>query len=685
MAAFVRMYFALLLVGACVLPAVGRAEGDLPHGLTALHLAAREGDIVKVKGLVNAGADLGAKDEHGQFPLHFAAHAGHRSVVEFLITKGSGVDVKDDQGSTPLHRAAERSHKDCAELLIEMGANVKVSNRLGETPLSLAVRTHRADTDLVKLLIAKGADVNTVDKDGFTPLLGVAARGQKDVLELLIAAGADINANYNQRGTPLHSLTHFLTPGVKETAELLIAKGAEVNDTGVSGGKTPLHLSIENGNKNVFDVLVAGGADVNVKDEEHGRTALHYVAASRGWSIPEGLARDMAEQLIAKGADLEAKDTFGKTPLGAALEWGTKDMVELLVTSGAKSENRELFLVLLKSPEDFEKLSRQEKTRLLSVVAESSYRLLVSRVPEQGLRELRRSVMHINASRRWLQNTGDVMARILAIRLKHAVDTCVLNEMFRRKQPGHGRSGKIPPGEGSRDIRLLTSLLSIDEINKLEHIGFALSFNTDISVFCREKGYLAKDFVSGRVFAEAPNRLKVPVEIVSKEKGKEKRRTEKISIRHWASRTPPALVRSKKDATMFLLPMTLRAIDDAINARLLARIFTEHLGFARKLKGDDPIVESKSFENRIRQALSAEKTKRVNFQKADSTGRIVSEIKSRIREYTAKEADPDNYARSLFFDLAPFLRNQEVLPEFLRNNVDVQKEAGMSVWLKLTD
>ncbi|MHC4526735.1 MAG: ankyrin repeat domain-containing protein [Planctomycetota bacterium] len=652
------------------------------RGRTELYEAARKGDLNRVASLLDQGAALEAKDEHGNTPLHRAADAGHYEVVEFLVAKGADINARNDDGSRPLHEAARWGQKDVVELLIQKGANVNLRKRFGKTALAVAADGDRKE--VMRLLVARGADVNIPEDDGSIPLHTVAARGHIDMVELLIDAGANVNANANTIGAPLHMTALSARPESKNIAKLLIAKGADVNQKGFLQDMTALHLAVDFRNRDIFEVLIASGAEVSVKDE-NGRTPLHYTSMPKNKLIPDELVTEMAGQLIARGADLEAKDKWGNTPLAYALKMGERGTVELLLASGAKSENKELFLVLLKSPEDFNDFSSEEKAQTLSAVAKSSYRILFSQVLGQGLREAEEVVGYVIGSCTWLEKTGDVAARTLAIRLQHGLDSCLVNEMFRKERDRHGRPGKILYKEGSLDDRLLTRLLYQNEIDESKYIGFALSLNTEIGFFCRENNYRAEDFVNGRVSREASEHLKVPIEVVTEENGKEKRRTEQISIRHWASRTPAALIRSKRDAARFLLPMTLRAIDDAINTRLLDGIFAEQGGFADKLEGDEPIVESKSFEKRIRKALSAEDVERLTFQKADSADRIVSDIKSRLREYTEQESQPHNYARGLFSDLAPFMRNKDVLPDFLKNDIEAQKEAGMGTWLKLPD
>ena len=59
--------FMILLIGALLIPtgAMGAEDGETP-----LHLAAGKGDVEEVKRLLNAGADVKARDEDGRTALH---------------------------------------------------------------------------------------------------------------------------------------------------------------------------------------------------------------------------------------------------------------------------------------------------------------------------------------------------------------------------------------------------------------------------------------------------------------------------------------------------------------------------------------------------------------------------------------------------------------------------------------
>jgi len=102
-------------------------------------------------------------------PLHLAALYCHEQVVRALIEAGADVDAKDALGLTPLHYASCAS---VAALLLDAGADVDAAGATGLTPLHLAL-----DRPLARLLIARGADKNKRDACGNTPLHLAAVNG----------------------------------------------------------------------------------------------------------------------------------------------------------------------------------------------------------------------------------------------------------------------------------------------------------------------------------------------------------------------------------------------------------------------------------------------------------------------------------------------------------------------------
>ena len=87
-----------------------------------------------------------------------------------------------------------------------------------------------------------------------------------------------------------------------------------------------IHDAAIGGNIEAVKKHLAAGANVNAKDM-FGETPL-YIAAGNSH-------KEIAELLIANGADVNAEDTAARTPLHAAAGRGHKETAELLIAKGA--------------------------------------------------------------------------------------------------------------------------------------------------------------------------------------------------------------------------------------------------------------------------------------------------------------------------------------------------------------
>lgn len=95
-----------------------RVAQDWLH-ITPLHGAAQAGDVARARALLDAGADLTARDEHlGSTPLAWAAKFGQREMVALLLERGAPRSLPDDPPwATPLAWATRRGHDDIVQLL----------------------------------------------------------------------------------------------------------------------------------------------------------------------------------------------------------------------------------------------------------------------------------------------------------------------------------------------------------------------------------------------------------------------------------------------------------------------------------------------------------------------------------------------------------------------------------------
>jgi ankyrin repeat protein len=68
---------------------------------TALHMAARRDNVVVAAALLNAGADIEARDGRGDTPLRRAVNCGQTAVAALLIARGADRHAQGSQGLTP--------------------------------------------------------------------------------------------------------------------------------------------------------------------------------------------------------------------------------------------------------------------------------------------------------------------------------------------------------------------------------------------------------------------------------------------------------------------------------------------------------------------------------------------------------------------------------------------------------
>jgi serine/threonine protein kinase len=263
------------------------------HPLNNICNAVSEGDIDNMRGYLWLG---------GRISELWNCNVNSERVAIFLIAHTANINfIINKQGETPfqatiLHNMNGYANKKTAEILIANGADVNATNKNGETVLHLAVNLYWTKKNTTKIrividfLIAKGADVNARDNEGNTPLHFTK---EKEIAELLIAHGADVNAKNNQGYYPLDTVmrdwNEYFIDNKKyedETVELLILKGASVNTTiykeqysGDREGDTSLHRTIKLGKNHLSELLVSRGANINAKNET-GVTPLDIARAS---------------------------------------------------------------------------------------------------------------------------------------------------------------------------------------------------------------------------------------------------------------------------------------------------------------------------------------------------------------------------------------------------------------------
>uniref|UniRef100_A0A4W6E9N5 Ankyrin 2 n=1 Tax=Lates calcarifer TaxID=8187 RepID=A0A4W6E9N5_LATCA len=289
------------------------------RGETALHMAARAGQVEVVRCLLRNGAMVDARAREDQTPLHIASRLGKTEIVQLLLQHMAHPDAATTNGYTPLHISAREGQVETASVLLEAGASHSLATKV---LLPLHVAAKYGSLDVAKLLLQRRAPPDSAGKNGLTPLHVAAHYDNQKVALLLLDKGASPHTMAKNGYTPLHIAAK---KNQMEIATVLLQFGAETNIV-TKQGVTPLHLASQEGHTDMAALLMSKGAQVNVPTKS-GLTALHLAAQEDKVAVAEILARN--------GANLDQQTKLGYTPLIVACHYGNAKMVNFLLQNGA--------------------------------------------------------------------------------------------------------------------------------------------------------------------------------------------------------------------------------------------------------------------------------------------------------------------------------------------------------------
>jgi ankyrin repeat protein len=299
---------------------------------TALMWAAAERHADVVKLLIDHGADLQARTAKGFTALHFAARAGDLDTTRALLAAGVNINIRSEVDSPPSAAAPSRGGRGGGAAR-GGGPSYEASVSSGSTPLLVA--TMRAHVPLALFLIEQGADPNVMDA-GFTPLHWAAGTWESG------------------EANPVFGFTDAMSGLPDRQAKLqlvkaLLAKGADPNlqmtrrPPGFAGGHTdvigatPFLLASAAADMEMMRLLLAAGAD----PKQATKSNMTAIAAATGVNrvqgesnVTEAQVLEVVKFLISLGVDPKAAVVTGENAIFGAAYRGWNSVVQLLAEHG---------------------------------------------------------------------------------------------------------------------------------------------------------------------------------------------------------------------------------------------------------------------------------------------------------------------------------------------------------------
>ncbi len=316
--------------------------------VTALVYAVRRGDLKMVQRLLAAGASIDTR----LLSVSEAIRSNHVDVVRWLLAHGARANGWRGERYWPLHVLLTQTRASwhggdadtlaMLEALLAAGADPDARWDGDRTMLMWT------GAKAIKILLEHGADPNLYDHEGDTALhLAKSA----EAVRLLVAHGADVDALTRRPPSPLRGERHGpphtpyqahlasvgREPNAREILDALAAAGANVLKRDGRGRSTLWYCrSVDDARR-----LIALGLDPH-EFGPNGGTLLHETLLTN-WNglVSDAAARDLFAYYQGLGLDINAATRDGDTVLHWAAQWGSKEVVALLLRLGADKTRRD--------------------------------------------------------------------------------------------------------------------------------------------------------------------------------------------------------------------------------------------------------------------------------------------------------------------------------------------------------
>ncbi|KAL8648358.1 MAG: hypothetical protein Q9210_005039 [Variospora velana] len=265
-------------------------------------------DVLVMQQLLGAGTDTTATDSDcNRTSLEWAVLTGKEEIWIYHLVWNHERKVHFDSVT------GEHNDDQLHRLLLEKEAMDLASMA---HLLHIYIPARAGCLSVVETFCEWGAALNSTSEYGQTALLAAVENGQKEIAQYLMEKGADISIADHLGDTPLTTAAKY---AMANTVERLLT---QANIMGCTPDKKAFvqatFEAIHRSNTPTVEILLRFGGTAYASfssDEHQGSTFLHLVAQSRLYHslVP------MLDMLLQHGADIEAKDNDGNTPLMTAV------------------------------------------------------------------------------------------------------------------------------------------------------------------------------------------------------------------------------------------------------------------------------------------------------------------------------------------------------------------------------
>ncbi|THX74542.1 ankyrin [Aureobasidium pullulans] len=339
-----------------------------------------------------AGADVNSQDIHGWSPLIWSVLKNNVDIARELLTAGASINLSDENGWTAMHWAASIGNLEMIDLLSPAWDRLyesrstedygKAKSKIPDERLEplLIAADYRNDSALDKMINVHSNSFRAIEVDRPLDTSGLFRFLNKEeyiarrynlgrpnlpslvfperfsvklfdsairsnhlsMVKLLVERGMKDEMYREVNGRkPLHTAVFCKTP---EIPQYLIDHHFDISAKDAKG-YTALDIGLRNGTLEMIEYLLSLPAAQSVIQGSRGST-LHLIWSNQRILLNHGVESPQSNHqashmqawgLLAHGADVNAPNEFGETPIFHALKSGSQ-AVELLLTHKAKTD-----------------------------------------------------------------------------------------------------------------------------------------------------------------------------------------------------------------------------------------------------------------------------------------------------------------------------------------------------------